>query len=185
MSISLETMLQLSIIMPMLAVVGIIATGHKPDLREGVTISTSLVLLYFVIQLYQGIQQGVSISVQWWEILPGLQLSFDIEPLGMIFALIASFLWLITTIYAIGYMRSHKEENQTRFYACFAIAIGSVMGIAFAANLFTLFIFYEVLTLSTYPLVTHAGTKDAKQWRANLSWNSTQYFYSLFPVSYY
>lgn len=163
MSFSLETMLQLSIIMPVLAVLGIVATGSKPNLREGVTISTSLVLLYFVIQLYQGIKQGESISVQWWEILPGLQLSFNIEPLGMIFALIASFLWLITTIYAIGYMRSHEEENQTRFYACFAIAIGSVMGIAFAANLFTLFIFYEVLTLSTYPLVTHAGTKEAKQ----------------------
>lgn len=163
MSFSLETMLQLSIIMPVLAVLGIVATGSKPNLREGVTISTSLVLLYFVIQLYQGIKQGESISVHWWEILPGLQLSFNIEPLGMIFALIASFLWLITTIYAIGYMRSHEEENQTRFYACFAIAIGSVMGIAFAANLFTLFIFYEVLTLSTYPLVTHAGTKEAKK----------------------
>ena len=163
MSLSLETMLQLTIILPVLAVAGIVATGHKPNLREGVTISTSLVLLYFVIQLYQGIKQGESISVQWWEILPGLQLSFNIEPLGMIFALIASFLWLITTIYAIGYMRSHEEENQTRFYACFAIAIGSVMGVAFAENLFTLFIFYEVLTLSTYPLVTHAGTKEAKQ----------------------
>ena len=163
MSISLESMLQLSIVMPVLAVIGIVATGSKPNLREGVTISTSLLLLYFVIQLYQGVKQGTSINVQWWEILPGLQLSFNIEPLGMIFALIASFLWLVTTVYAIGYMRSHEEENQTRFYACFAIAIGSVMGIAFAENLFTLFIFYEVLTLSTYPLVTHAGTKEAKQ----------------------
>jgi multicomponent Na+:H+ antiporter subunit D len=81
----------------------------------------------------------------------------------MLFALIASFLWLITTVYAIGYMRSHEEQNQTRFYTCFAIAIGSVMGIAFADNLFTLFIFYEVLTLSTYPLVTHAGTEKAKR----------------------
>jgi len=160
---SLEIMLQLSIILPVLAVLGIVATGSKPDLREAVTISTSLVLLYFVFNLYQGVKQGESISVQWWEILPGLQLSFNIEPLGMIFALIASFLWLITTVYAIGYMRGHNEQNQTRFYACFAIAIGSVMGLAFAANLFTLFIFYEVLTLSTYPLVTHAGTSKAKQ----------------------
>jgi len=163
MSISLESMLQLSIVIPVLAVIGIVATGSKPNLREGVTISTSLLLLYFVIQLYQGVKDGASINVQWWEILPGLQLSFNIEPLGMIFALIASFLWLVTTVYAIGYMRSHEEENQTRFYTCFAIAIGSVMGIAFAENLFTLFIFYEVLTLSTYPLVTHAGTKEAKQ----------------------
>ncbi|MCK4704966.1 MAG: monovalent cation/H+ antiporter subunit D family protein, partial [Gammaproteobacteria bacterium] len=163
MSLSLESMLQLSIILPLLATLGIVATGHKPNLREGVTIGTSLVLLYFVISLYQGIKQGESISVHWWELLPGLQISFSIEPLGMLFALIASFLWLITTVYAIGYMRSHHEKNQTRFYTCFAIAISSVMGIAFAGNLFTLFIFYEMLTLSTYPLVTHAGTEKAKR----------------------
>ena len=162
-SLSLEAMLQLSIILPMIATLVIVATGRKPDLREAVTIITCLVQLYFVVNLYQGIKQGESIGVFWWELLPGLQISFSIEPLGMLFALIASFLWLITTVYAIGYMRSHEEQNQTRFYACFAIAIGSVMGIAFAGNLFTLFIFYEVLTLSTYPLVTHAGTDDAKR----------------------
>jgi len=162
-SLSLEAMLQLSIILPMLATPVIVATGRKPDLREAVTIITCLVQLYFVVNLYQGIKQGESISVFWWEMLPGLQISFSIEPLGMLFALIASFLWLITTVYAIGYMRSHEEQNQTRFYAYFAIAIGSVMGIAFASNLFTLFIFYEVLTLSTYPLVTHAGTDEAKR----------------------
>ncbi len=163
MNLSLETMLQLSIILPVLATLGIIATGRKPNLREGVTIATSLVLLYFVFKLYKGILDGETISVHWWELLPGLHLSFNIEPLGMLFALIASFLWPVTTVYAIGYMRSHNEENQTRFYSCFAIAIGSVMGIAFASNLFTLFIFYEVLTLSTYPLVTHAGTEKAKK----------------------
>ena len=163
MSLSLESMLQLSIILPILATLGIVATGRNPNLREAVTIGTSLVLLYFVINLYQGLQQGVSITAHWWELLPGLEISFSIEPLGMLFALIASFLWLITTVYAIGYMRSHKEQNQTRFYTCFAIAIGSVMGIAFADNLFTLFIFYEILTLSTYPLVTHAGTEKAKK----------------------
>jgi len=162
-NLSLEFMLQLCIILPLIAPLAIVATGRKPNLREGVTIGTCLVLLYFVINLYQGLKRGETISVSWWEILPGLEVSFTIEPLGMIFALIASFLWLITTIYAIGYMRGHQEENQTRFYACFAIAIGAVMGIAFAGNLFTLFIFYEALTLSTYPLVTHAGTEKAKK----------------------
>ena len=163
MSMSLESMLQLSIILPLLATLGIVATGRKPDLREAVTIGTSLVLLYLVINLYLGLKQGASISVHWWELLPGLQISFSVEPLGMLFALTASFLWLITTVYAIGYMRSHHEKNQTRFYACFAIAISSVMGITFADNLFTLFIFYEILTLSTYPLVTHSGTEEAKR----------------------
>ncbi|MCH7880079.1 MAG: monovalent cation/H+ antiporter subunit D family protein [Proteobacteria bacterium] len=163
MNLSLESMLQLAIILPLLATVGIVATGRKPNLREGVTIVTCLALLYLVINLYQGLNRGETISVFWWELLPGLQVSFTIEPLGMLFALIASFLWLITTVYSIGYMRSHDEENQTRFYTCFAIAIGSAMGIAFAGNLFTLFIFYEALTLSTYPLVTHAGTEEAKK----------------------
>lgn len=163
MNITLESMLNLSIIMPLLAAAGIVTTGRNANLREAVTIVTSLLLLLLVINLYQGNQQGESISVLWWELLPGLQISFSIEPLGILFALIASFLWLITTVYAIGYMRSHNEKNQTRFYTCFAIAISSVMGIAFSDNLFSLFIFYEVLTLSTYPLVTHSGTEEAKK----------------------
>ena len=163
MNLSLELMLQLSIIVPLMATLGIIVTGHNQNIREGVTITACLILIFLVVNLYQGLIAGVTISVFWWELLPGLNISFDIEPLGMLFALIASFLWLITTCYAIGYMRSHQEKNQTRFYCCFAIAIAAVMGLAFSANLFTLFIFYEVLTLSTYPLVTHAGTDKAKK----------------------
>ena len=163
MNLSLESMLQLSILLPLVSTVGIVAAGRMPNLREAVSIGTGLVLFYLVVQLYYGLEQGDVISVQWWQLVPGLQLSFAIEPLGMLFALVASFLWIVTTVYAIGYMRSHAEQNQTRFYTCFAIAIGSAMGIAFAANLFTLFIFYEVLTLSTYPLVTHAGTPKARK----------------------
>jgi multicomponent Na+:H+ antiporter subunit D len=60
-------------------------------------------------------------------------------------------------------MRGHGEQHQTRFYAFFAIAISATMGVALAQNLFTLFLFYELLTLSTYPLVTHAGTDEAKR----------------------
>jgi multicomponent Na+:H+ antiporter subunit D len=163
MNLSLELMLQLAIIMPILSTVGIVAVGRYPNVRESVTITTCLAVIYLVIELYQGLSAGKVISAFWWELLPGLTISFDIEPLGMLFALIASFLWLVTTCYAIGYMRSHNEINQTRFYVCFAVAIGAVMGLAFSANLFTLFIFYEVLTLSTYPLVTHAGTEKAKK----------------------
>ena len=156
-------MLQLTMILPVLASLAIVLTGKKPNLREAMTICFGLMLFYCVINLYQGVIAGESITAFWLELLPGLQISFNIEPLGILFALIASFLWLVTTLYAIGYMRSHHEENQTRFYACFALAIAAVMGIAFAGNLFTLFIFYEILTLSTYPLVTHAGTEKAKR----------------------
>ncbi len=81
----------------------------------------------------------------------------------MLFALLASFLWVVTSVYSIGYLRSHHEWRQTSFYSYFAVALGSTMGIAFAGNLFTLFIFYELLTLSTYPLVTHAGDDAARE----------------------
>lgn len=157
--------LQLAIVLPLLTSALIVATGKRPNVREGVTIVSALVLIYFVFNLYSGFSNDPNqvISALWWELIPGLTISFKVEALGVLFALIASFLWLVTTSYAIGYMRGHGEKNQTRFYCCFAIAIAAVMGIAFSANLFTLFVFYEVLTLSTYPLVTHAGTEKAKK----------------------
>ncbi len=160
---SYELLLQMSIVVPLLASVLIVITSKHPNVREGVTIVSAVILIYIVTQLYTGHISGNQISAFWWELMPGLSVSFVVEPLGLLFALIASFLWLVTTSYAIGYMRSHEEQNQTRFYCCFAIAISAVMGIAFSANLFTLFIFYEVLTLSTYPLVTHAGSEKAKK----------------------
>lgn len=160
--IDYQLMLQLAIILPLFAIPLIVATRNKPNLREACSIGISLILLYLVVNLYHGITQGEIISAQWVELVPGLGINFLIEPLGMLFALIASFLWLVTTVYAIGYMRNHNEQNQTRFFCFFAMAISGVMGVAFAADLFTLFIFYEVLTLSTYPLVTHAGTDKAK-----------------------
>ncbi|MEJ2094474.1 MAG: proton-conducting transporter membrane subunit [Gammaproteobacteria bacterium] len=93
--------------------------------------------------------------------MPGLTIAFRLEPLGILFAIIASFLWIITTIFSIGYMRGNEESHQTRFYVCFAWAIASAMGVALSANMFSLFIFYEFLTLTTYPLVTHSGTDEA------------------------
>ena len=80
----------------------------------------------------------------------------------MVFALVASGLWGFTSLYAFGYMRSHLK-NQTRFFMCFAMAIFAALGIAYARNLFTLFLFYELMTFSTYPLVTHHGTEKAKR----------------------
>ncbi len=163
MSWSPETLLLLSMIVPLVAVAGIIAAGAWPNLREAVSITAALILIGIVTTLYQLTGSGVTAVLAGPELFAGMHLHFAIEPLGMLFALVAGYLWLVTTIYAIGYMRGHKEEKQTRFYACFAVAIASTMGIAFAGNLLTLFICYEVLTLSTYPLVTHSGTIKAKK----------------------
>ena len=156
-----EVLIILAMAIPFLGAVGIFITGRDPNLREAVTLTTAFLLLFTVMMLVPQVMAGERPSLQLAEILPGLSLNLTVEPLGMIFAGIASLLWPINSLYSIGYMRSNKERHQTRFYICFALAITSTIGVAFAGNLFTLFIFYEALTLSTYPLVTHKGTEDA------------------------
>ncbi|MFT5594524.1 MAG: multicomponent Na+:H+ antiporter subunit D [Oceanicoccus sp.] len=156
-------LITLSILVPFLGALIVIATGRYPNLREAVTLTTATILFTIVLAITDYTFNGVELRLDVIEIFPNLGLNFAVEPLGVLFALVASFLWIVTTIYAIGYMRGHHEVNQTRFFCCFALAISSVMAICFSGNLLTLFIFYEVLTLSTYPLVTHAGTDAAKQ----------------------
>ncbi|MGH8667678.1 MAG: proton-conducting transporter membrane subunit [Burkholderiales bacterium] len=97
------------------------------------------------------------------EILPGLTFALELEPLGLLFALLASGLWFVSGVYSIGYMRGNGEAHQTRFYVCFALAIGAAIGVALAGNLLTLYLFYEALTLITYPLVTHHGDEPARR----------------------
>ena len=158
-----QWLILLALVLPLGGAVGISLCGRWPNLRETITLVTAAVLGLIVINLYLRLQQGADLSLQIAEPLPGLPIYFAIEPLGMMFALVAGLLWFITSVYSIGYMRGHHEKNQTRFYAMFAIAIGSAMGTAFAGNLFTLFLFYEILTISTYPLVAHAGTDKARR----------------------
>lgn len=156
-------LITLSILIPFIGALLVIATGKIPNLREAVTLTTATVLFTIVLAITDYTFQGTELKLNVIDVFPGLGINFSVEPLGVLFALVASFLWIITSIYAIGYMRGHNEDNQTRFFCCFALAISSVMAICFSDNLLTLFIFYEVLTLSTYPLVTHAGTDAAKQ----------------------
>jgi multicomponent Na+:H+ antiporter subunit D len=83
------------------------------------------------------------------------------DPLGVFFALVASGLWIVTSIYSIGYMRGNGEQKQTRYFASFALSLSATVGVAFAANLLTFLLFYEMLTLATYPLVVHKETPEA------------------------
>ena len=153
----------LALLTPLIGAMAILFTGRNANLRETVTIVTSILTFLMVVILFDKVANGERPSITVLEMLPGLGVTFTLEPLGMLFAAIASGLWIITSVYAIGYMRGHHEINQTRFYVCFAIAIFSALGIAFAGNMLTLFVFYEVLTLCTFPLVTHSGTESAKR----------------------
>ena len=134
----------------------------RPNLRETATLVTSVVLFGLVASLFPEVSAGERPAAVLAEPLPGVALAFEVEPLGMLFALVASLLWIVTSIFSIGYMRGNRERNQTRFYVYFALSLAATIGVAFAANLFTLFVFYEALTISTYPLVAHHGTEDAR-----------------------
>ncbi len=152
----------LAMVLPLVAVGWVFLFGKTPNLREAGSIAVSIVLFCVNVSLSKLVFSGGRPEFSLGEILPGFEINFVVEPLGMLFALVASGLWILTTVYAIGYMRGHHETNQTRFFACFAAAIFAAMAAAFAGNLFTLFVAYEIMTVSTYPLVTHHGNAAAK-----------------------
>lgn len=152
-----------ALVLPLVGAIGIVLARRLPNLREGVTLATAVALFVCVCQLVEPVMGGLRPSLSLIEPLPGMPVAFRVEPLGMLFALVASSLWIVNSVYSIGYMRGNREANQTRFYVCFALSIAAALAIAFAANLLTLFLFYEVLTLVTYPLVTHAGTDKARK----------------------
>ncbi len=151
-------LITVAILLPLAGAVGIGIAGRINDnLRETVTLVTAFALAVTVWNLAPGLMAGERPGFTAFEVVPGIDIAFRLEPLGMLFAALASSLWIVNSVYSIGYMRGNKEKNQTRFYIFFAVSLSATMGIAFAGNLFTLFLFYEMLTLSTYPLVSHKG----------------------------
>ncbi|MFH1759909.1 MAG: proton-conducting transporter membrane subunit, partial [bacterium] len=141
----------------------ILLTGQKhKNLREFWTIAAAVAKFIIVVSMIPLILDGKKIECNIIDICQGVSLKFSIDALGMTFAILGSGLWIAVSIYSIGYMRTLKEHAQTRFFFCFALAIFGAVGIAFSANLFTLFVFYEILTVSTFPLVAHKETPEAK-----------------------
>ena len=152
------------VLLPVVAAGLVLLFRNAPNVREGATLLMGGATFYHVWALLHYVRDHEeSLRFSLVEVVPGVELAFDVEPLGLLFALVASFLWIVTTLYAVGYMRGHHEENQTRFFFFFAVSIAAALGVAFSANLFTLFAFYEVLTLCTFPLVTHHQTEEAKR----------------------
>lgn len=160
-SMAPETLLLMILALPFTGTVLIALFGHWPNLRETVTLTTAGLLAGATWSLLPHVLSGARPEAWMIDVVPGLGIAFKVEPLGMLLALVASSLWVVNSIYSIGYMRANEEPRQTSFYVCFAVAIGATMGLAFSKNLFTLFLFYELLTLSTYPLVTHKANDEA------------------------
>ena len=148
---------------PLAGAVAIALAGRRPNLREGATFATGLALLAATASMWPAVAAGERPRFVVFEVSRILRIAFEVEPLGLLFATVASVLWLATSLFALGYMRALAEHAQTRFYTCFAVSLAATTGVAFAENLFTLFACYEVLTLATWPLVTHHGDEGARR----------------------
>ena len=153
----------LAVLAPALGAILIACTGERrANLREFWSVAAGAAMFALVASMIPQVLAGRTPECVLTRILPGIQLAFRADAFGLLFAAGASLLWVLTSFYSIGYMRSLQEHAQTRYFSCFALALSATMGVAFAANLFTLFLFYEALTLVTYPLVGHKATAEAK-----------------------
>jgi NADH-quinone oxidoreductase subunit L/multicomponent Na+:H+ antiporter subunit D len=154
-----ETLLPLvAVAIPTLAIPLIYVARVRENAREAATLLAAVSLLATVWVMTQAATTPVTPLGS----VAGVEFVLRADAAGLLFALLASTLWLVTSVYSIGYMRTLEEGSQTRYFAAFAASIAATMGVAFAANLFTLFVFYELLTLATYPLVVHAGSQTAR-----------------------
>ena len=152
----------LALLVSAVAAMLILFTGEKRrNLREFWTLLASVVKFCIVVTLIPPILNGQVVECTLLNLFPGVALQFRVDAFGLLFATLASALWIATSIYSIGYMRGLQARSQTRFFFCFAWALHGALGIAFAGNLFTLFIFYEILTVSTFPLVAHNETSES------------------------
>jgi len=150
-----------AIIVSIIAVPLIIISGKFPNLREFWTILAALVKFGLVLSLLPGAMEGKAALYSLLEIAPGIELALKADQFGVFFALIASGLWIFTSFYSIGYVRGNDERKQTRYFASFSVCLSATIGIAFSANFLTFIVFYEILTIATYPLVIHKENKEA------------------------
>jgi multicomponent Na+:H+ antiporter subunit D len=149
------TRLVFALLAPLIGAMLVVLAGRHPNLREGCSFAAAAVLFSIVASLVPDVWAGSRLTCHLFSILPGISVSLRADSFSMIFALVASFLWVVTVVYSMGYMRGLREHEQTRFNACFALALFGSIGCAFSDNLFTLYLFYEVVSISTYPLVAH------------------------------
>ena len=151
----------LALLCPALGSILILLSGKRPNVREAWTLLASLFQFLIVLTMIPMILDGRTIECYLFTMFPGIDFGFHVDAFGLLFALTASSLWILVSIYSIGYMRTLKEHAQTRFYFCFALAIFGAVGVALSGNLVTMYIFYEILTVSTYPLVAHKQSSEA------------------------
>jgi formate hydrogenlyase subunit 3/multisubunit Na+/H+ antiporter MnhD subunit len=151
----------LALLCPALCSILILIHGKRPNVREAWTLIASCFQFLIVLSMVPTILDGKRVVCYLFSMFPGIEFGFHVDAFGLLFALTSSSLWILVSVYSIGYMRALKEHAQTRYYFCFALAILGAEGVALSGNLVTMYIFYEILTVSTYPLVAHEQSPEA------------------------
>ena len=146
-----------------LLVIPVLVSSRKPNVREAWTFIAALIKFGIIASMVPAVLAGHNLEFTIAPFFPGIDFKLKVDAFGLLFALVSSFLWIITSIYSIGYMRGLDEHSQTRYFCFFAAALSATVGVAFSANLVTMYIFYEILSLSTYPLVTHHQDMEARR----------------------
>ncbi len=140
----------------------VLVSTRSENVREGWTFTVAIIKFLLVASMVPLVLSGHQVEWTIARVVPGVSLKFRVDAMGMLFALVSSFLWIITTIYSIGYMRGLDEHSQTRYFCFFALSLSAAVGVAFSANLLTMYLFYEMLSFATYPLVTHHQDREAR-----------------------
>ncbi|HFQ81823.1 MAG TPA: monovalent cation/H+ antiporter subunit D family protein [Desulfobacterales bacterium] len=165
-----------AVLTPLCGAIAVMLTGKRPNVREACSVVASVILFLIVCSLGADVLHGHTFKFGIFHLLPGVTVTLRADAFSMIFALVASSLWMVAVFYSLGYMRGLKEHAQTRFNACFALAIFGAIGVAFSDNLFTMYMFYEIVSICTYPLVGHhqdeEGYKGARKYLVYLSGTS-------------
>ena len=151
-----------AVLVSAVAIGPILLSGSRPNVRESWTAVAALAKFGIVASMVPGVLAGDTYVTDLGSFLPGARFALEADALGILFALLASFLWIVTSSYSIGYMRGLDEHGQTRYFAAFAASVSAAVGVAFASNLLVIFVFYELLTVATYPLVAHDETDEAR-----------------------
>jgi multicomponent Na+:H+ antiporter subunit D len=152
--------LLLAVMIPLFGSLIVMTMKNNPNIREFVSFCSAVLLLCIVLSFVPAIKAGKTLVYPMFQLLPGLSITLRADGFSMIFAIVASSLWTIAVFYSMGYMRGSNEHAQTRFNACFALAIFGAIGVALSDNLFTMYLFYEIVSVCTYPLVAHHQDKE-------------------------
>ncbi len=150
----------LVVVLPVVTALVIISARRLPAVRDASLVIGATATFGAVAAIVPAVLAGEVLTTTLGELVPGVEVTLTADGMGMIFAVLASFLWVLAGSYAIGYLRGDGASNQTRFYAFYSLCLSTAFAVAFAGDLLTFFIAYELLTITTYPLVTHKG--DAK-----------------------